>query len=86
MAGERIFEAGELCFGLGEEAGKVFEDGEERRKIRKPVASRAARIKVIGLVRRNERESAMDGLLRCLPPFHFFSCQHLAQPTDCSDS
>ena len=61
-----------MCCGLGALTGEVCEDG-ERRKIRKPVASRAARMMVSGFVRRRERESAIDGILPL--------CQkHLAQP------
>ena len=58
VAGDRMFEAGELCFWL-EVTGVVCDEEPAKRKKMKPRAKRAARTRVIGLVRRKDRDMAI---------------------------
>ena len=57
MGGDKGFEAGGLCFDLGD-VGEALEEGEKRNK-KNPIASRAASISVMGLVRRIDLAMAM---------------------------
>ena len=58
VGGDSGFEAGELCFAFCEVVGAAFEEGENTKK-KKPMTSRAASARVIGFVRRKDREMAI---------------------------
>ena len=57
MGGDSGLEAGELCFAF-RVVGAAVVEGEKTKK-KKPSTSRAARTRVIGFVRRKDREMAM---------------------------